>query len=70
MYKTDDVKQKLIDYMMGMDLGAMSLADINLYTLILSQLALTDKHEISPFATFSAGLGSTIAALPVPEEAK
>lgn len=67
MYKTDDVKQRLIDHMMGMDLGEMSLADINLYTLILSQLALTDKREFSPFAPFAAGLG-TIATLPVAEE--
>lgn len=69
MHKTDDIKQKLIDHMMGMDLSEMSLADINLYTLILSQLALTDKRELSPLAPLGFGLGA-IASPPVAEEVK
>lgn len=58
MHKTDDIRQKLIDHLMGMDSDKMSLADINLYTLILSQLALAEKHDLPPWAQIGVGLAS------------
>lgn len=69
MYKIDDIRQKLIDHMMGMDMDNLSFADLNMYALILSQLALTDKNEFSPYAPLGFGLGA-IATSPVAEEVK
>ena len=69
MHKTNDVRQKLIDHMMSMELDKMSLADLNLYALILAQLTLAEKPDMPSWAQLGAGLG-TIAALPAHEEVK
>lgn len=69
MYKIDDIRQKLIDHMMGMDMDNLSFADLNMYALIISQLALTDKHEFPPYAPLGFGLGA-LATPPVAEEVK
>ena len=58
MHKANDVRQKLIDHMMELDLDKMSLSDINLYTLILSQLALSEAQAAPSWAQLGVGLAA------------